>query len=92
MTDYTNGHAFSEVSTDSDCRNGCGWWWHESDEVVVHYDYNCDGPHFNEPPICPNYPTEEDDYDYSNLETETHVVDGKVWEWPTGEFEELVGK
>lgn len=97
MTDFINGHAFSEVSTAASCRYECGWTWVERDimdanDWVFNPRYSIDfgSPNFETPPMCPN---DEDEDErkwhrefYGKKGFEKHTVNGQEWEWPTGEF------
>ncbi len=97
MTDFINGHAFSEVSTAAECRYECGWTWVERDMMDSNdwvfnprYSIEFDTPYFPIPPMCPNGEDEADrkyNYEfYCKDGVEKHIVDGKEWEWPVGEF------
>lgn len=94
MTDFINGHAFSEISTASTCRNGCGWTWTEIDTSAgwsysVRHEYAVDfgTPRFETPPLCPNL--EDGDLEiYAPNGTEKHMAYGKEWEWPKGEYKD----
>jgi len=86
MGDIINGHVFSTISSASSCKKKCGWTWTENGEwdgkiwkIDPAYSFDFGGPFYETPPICPygSYDTEE---------VTVHIVNGKEWKWPKGEY------